>query len=73
MLVQVGVLPARHLVAIEVGRGRQLDAFKRRVKLADGLPVIGQPVEGDRVEPRVAGSVDRGSMTGDRPSGGVET
>ena len=41
LLIEVGVLPPGHLVAVKVRRRRQHDAFERRVELAHRLPVIG--------------------------------
>jgi hypothetical protein len=48
LLIEIGILPARHLVAIDLGARRQLARFERQVETAHAIPVFGGLVQ--RVE-----------------------
>jgi hypothetical protein len=54
LLAQIGVLPAGHFVVINLGRAG-LDAFlKRIIMLADGFPVIAEPIQRIQIQPAIA-------------------
>ena len=59
--LQVRVLPARHFVAVDIGRGRLKAAVKRRISQAHVRPVVAELLQLIRVEAGVAVlSVQRG-------------
>ena len=63
LLIEVRVLPARHLVAVQLGRRRQQVAVERQVELADGLPVVGDRRELAGRPGRVSRLVNRRAST----------